>query len=467
MVATNDTNVHGFGEVYTRSNGALARRYPSEVRLAAINLWKLCRKYELVRHADLLDIAFSNGSVTVKPKAPIAGTQTLNVNIPPPAAPLPAAAAAAAALPAADQPMDSPPVPVLSSAPATSEQAAYAEATPTIPYPLDLAQENANPQQVDMLEVDDGPPPASSLDGERLSQEPSQLSQVADAISDDEPVFVSETKASGELPATKEHLAQVACGQAPTEQDINPLPPASAPEDGSPLSGKAGSQAGDMDGEEPDVEEIDGAADSHRVLALKLSLPPAPFAYICLATSFSKVWGTYNGQTHISRQFDGLFKARRTRLQALEIVMTWLWDQHKAAGHSDDARPDRDSLADAIKMVVTPVGPKPGPAGVPKAPVGKAAPGVPKAPVGKAAPAAVPGPKAPPVGKAAPAAAPGPKAPIGGPKVGAAPKAKAPTKAKPGAPAPAPPPAAKAKSKPKPGAGAAAPPAKKAKGGAT
>ena len=26
----------------------------------------------------------------------------------------------------------------------------------------------------------------------------------------------------GELPATKEHLAQVACGQAPTEQDINP-----------------------------------------------------------------------------------------------------------------------------------------------------------------------------------------------------------------------------------------------------
>ena len=145
MVATNDTNVHGFGEVYARSNGALARRYPSEVRLAAINLWKLCRKYELVRHADLPDIAFSNGSVTVKPKAPIAGTQTLNVNIPPPAAPLPAAAAAAA-LPAADQPMDSPPVPVLSSAPATSEQAAYAEATPTIPYPLDLAQENANPQ---------------------------------------------------------------------------------------------------------------------------------------------------------------------------------------------------------------------------------------------------------------------------------------------------------------------------------
>ena len=68
-------------EVYTRSDGTKARRYPKEVRTAALELWMACRKYRLLASSAMNPICISirDGQVVVKPKQVPQGTQSLDV----------------------------------------------------------------------------------------------------------------------------------------------------------------------------------------------------------------------------------------------------------------------------------------------------------------------------------------------------------------------------------------------------
>ncbi len=160
-------------ETYTRSDGTKARRYPKEVRTAALELWMACRKYRLLASSAMNPICISirDGQVVVKPKQVPQGTQSLDV-IRLLELPLPSQGVSIRlpedALPTI--PYDAPPKDVASEAPAAGP---VPEEPPTVPasdQEVNSVSFFGRIAAMEMADAGAAPEPCPELDGMPPSQ---------------------------------------------------------------------------------------------------------------------------------------------------------------------------------------------------------------------------------------------------------------------------------------------------------
>ena len=164
-------------ETYTRSDGTKARRYPKEVRTAALELWMACRKYRLLASSATNPICISirDGQVVVKPKEVPQGTQSLDV-IRLLELPLPSQGVSIRlpedALPTI--PYDAPPKEVASEAPAAGPaESAVPEEPPTVPasdQEVNSVSFFGRIAAMEMADAGAAPEPCPELDGMPPSQ---------------------------------------------------------------------------------------------------------------------------------------------------------------------------------------------------------------------------------------------------------------------------------------------------------
>ncbi len=164
-------------ETYTRSDGTKARRYPKEVRTAALELWMACRKYRLLASSAMNPICISirDGQVVVKPKQVPQGTQSLDV-IRLLELPLPSQGVSIRlpedALPTI--PYDAPPKEVASEAPAAGPaESAVPEEPPTVPasdQEVNSVSFFGRIAAMEMADAGAAPEPCPELDGMPPSQ---------------------------------------------------------------------------------------------------------------------------------------------------------------------------------------------------------------------------------------------------------------------------------------------------------
>ncbi len=88
---------------------------------------------------------------------------------------------------------------------------------------------------------------------------------------------------------------------------------------------------------------------NHRPDCLKRLLPDVAVevVQIALASSFQRCWGAY-GKSHISRHWTGVFRAQRTRYEAVSLVLDHIWSLHAKDGGDASGRPDQGTILSAL-----------------------------------------------------------------------------------------------------------------------